>query len=107
MFFADTSGDWSPANCKAELCFVSTHFPNLLGSCNQFVRFMVKVSNDFSHFPITELLDETESLAWVEKSFHPKGLNCPGCGATREHARAFRKHKRGVVDYRCANCQRP
>jgi transposase-like protein len=57
-------------------------------------------------FPITELLDETESLAWVEKSFHPKGLNCPGGGATREHAREFRKHKRGVVDYRCSNCQR-
>jgi transposase-like protein len=57
-------------------------------------------------FPITELLDETESLAWVEKSFHPKGLTCPGCGATREHAREFRKHKRGFVDYRCSNCQR-
>ena len=57
-------------------------------------------------FPITELLDETESLAWVEKYFHPKGLDCPGCGATREHAREFRKHKRGFVDYRCSNCQR-
>jgi len=57
-------------------------------------------------FPITELLDEQESLAWVEKYFHPKGLNCPGCGATRERAREFRKHKRGFVDYRCSNCQR-
>ena len=57
-------------------------------------------------FPIAELLDERESLAWVEKYFHPKGLNCPGCGATREHAREFRKHKRGFVDSRCSNCQR-
>ena len=57
-------------------------------------------------FPITELLDETESLAWVETHFHPKGLNCPSCGATRERAREFRKHKRGFVDYRCYNCQR-
>ena len=55
-------------------------------------------------FPIAELLEETESLAWVEKYFHPKGLNCRGCGATREHACEFRKHKRGFVDYRCSKC---
>jgi hypothetical protein len=30
-------------------------------------------------FPITELLDDHESLAWVERHFHPKGLRCPGC----------------------------
>ena len=57
-------------------------------------------------FPIAELLDEMESLSWVEKYFHPKGLNCPGCGATREQAREFRQHKRGFVDYRCYQCQR-
>jgi len=57
-------------------------------------------------FPITELLDEQESLAWVEKYFHPKGLRCPRCGATRDHAREFRRPKRGVVDYRCHDCQR-
>jgi transposase-like protein len=57
-------------------------------------------------FPITELLDDHESLAWVERHFHPKGLRCPGCGATREEAREFRRHKRGFVDYRCHNCQR-
>ena len=55
-------------------------------------------------FPIAELPEETESLAWVEKYFHPKGLNCRGCGATREHACEFRKHKRGFVDYRCSKC---
>jgi transposase-like protein len=57
-------------------------------------------------FPITELLDEQESVAWVEKYFHPKGLHCPGCAATREQAREFRRHERGFVDYRCHNCQR-
>ena len=57
-------------------------------------------------FPITELLEDQESQAWVEKYFHPKGLRCPGCEATREHAREFRRHKRGFVDYRCHNCQR-
>lgn len=57
-------------------------------------------------FPITELLDEHESIAWVEKHFHPKGLQCPGCGASRQEAREFRKHKRGFVDYRCRHCER-
>ncbi|MGH7960364.1 MAG: transposase [Candidatus Binatia bacterium] len=56
--------------------------------------------------PITELLDEHESLVWIEKHFHPQGLRCPGCGATKEEAREFRTHKRGGVDYRCPNCQR-
>jgi transposase-like protein len=57
-------------------------------------------------FPISELLDERESQAWVEKHFHPKGLRCPGCGATPEQAREFRRHKGGLVDYRCHHCQR-
>jgi transposase-like protein len=57
-------------------------------------------------FPITELLDEQESSMWVEKHFHPKGVQCPGCGATRQEAREFRRHRTGVVDYRCHNCQR-
>jgi hypothetical protein len=56
--------------------------------------------------PITELLDEQESVAWVEKYFHPKGLCCPGCGAPLEHAREFRRPKRGFVAYRCHPCQR-
>ena len=56
-------------------------------------------------FPITDLLDDQGSLAWEEKYFHPKGLRCPGCGATTQQAREFRTPKRGVVDYRCHNCQ--
>ena len=57
-------------------------------------------------FPLTELLDDCASIAWVEKHFHPKGLCCPGCGAKREEAREFRKHERGFVDYRCLHCHR-
>jgi transposase-like protein len=57
-------------------------------------------------FPITELLDAQESLAWVETHFHPKGLRCPRCGASKQEARKFREHKRGFVDYRCQSCQR-
>ena len=57
-------------------------------------------------FPITELLDEQESQAWMENYFHPKGVHCPRCGATRAEAREFRMPKRGFVDYRCHHCQR-
>jgi transposase-like protein len=57
-------------------------------------------------FPITDLLDDQESLGWVEKYFHPHGLRGPGCGATTQQAREFRTHKRGFGDYRCHNCQR-
>jgi transposase-like protein len=57
-------------------------------------------------FPITDLLDDQESLEWVGKYFHPKGLRCPGCDATPQRAREFRTHKRGFVDYRCQKCQR-
>ncbi len=57
-------------------------------------------------FPITDLLDEQESIKWVEKYFHPKRLHCPDCGATTRQARQFRTPKRGFVDYRCQKCQR-
>jgi transposase-like protein len=58
-------------------------------------------------FPLLDLLDDQESRAWVEKYFHPKGLRCPGCGATTQQAREFRTHKRGFVDYRCQKCPSP
>lgn len=56
-------------------------------------------------FPITDLLDEQESDKWVKKYFHPNGLRCPGCDATTRYARPFRTLKRGLVDYRCRQCQ--
>ncbi len=56
-------------------------------------------------FLITDLLDEQESIEWVEKYFHPHGLRCPSCDALPEHARHFRTRKRGFVDYRCRDCQ--
>lgn len=57
-------------------------------------------------FPITELLDEQESMVWLERHFHPKGLQCPRCGAAKHEARKFREHKSGIVDYRCYHCHR-
>jgi transposase-like protein len=56
-------------------------------------------------FPIAELLDEQQSIEWVEKYFHPKRLRCPGCDATTKSARESRTRKRGLVDYRCRKCQ--
>jgi len=56
-------------------------------------------------FPITDLLDERESIAWVKKYFHPTGLRCSGCGATTAQAHQFRVRKRGLVDHRCQHCQ--
>ena len=57
-------------------------------------------------FPITDLLDEQESIEWMKIYFHPNGWRCPGCQATTEQARVFRLRKRGLVDYRCQLCQR-
>jgi transposase-like protein len=57
-------------------------------------------------FPITELLDEQESLVWLERHFHPTGLQGPRCGAAKQEARKFREHKSGIVDYRCYHCHR-
>ena len=56
-------------------------------------------------FPISELLSVAESTAWLEQHFHPQGLCCPHCGATREQARPFRTTKRGLPDWRCRCCQ--
>lgn len=55
-------------------------------------------------FPITNLLSDEASIAWIERHFHPKGLRCPGCGAKKEKARIFRQRRRGTVDYRCLEC---
>lgn len=57
-------------------------------------------------FPITDILSESESIAWIERHFHPQGFVCPACGAGRDQARVFRQAKRGTVDYRCRQCDR-
>jgi transposase-like protein len=57
-------------------------------------------------FPITELLSDEASSAWIEKHFHLKGLRCPNCGAGKHQARLFRQRQRGTLDYRCRECGR-
>ena len=56
-------------------------------------------------FPITDLLSHEQSVAWLETHFHPEGLRCPSCGASREQARPFRTTQRGLLTYRCKCCQ--
>lgn len=57
-------------------------------------------------FPIIDLLDLDESVAWLESHFHAEGLKCPHCQAGQEQARFFRvNHGSGLPVYRCRSCQ--
>lgn len=58
-------------------------------------------------FPIIDLLDEDESIVWLEQHFHPDGgMRCPHCGAERDTARFFRPNTgSGLPVYRCKACQ--
>jgi transposase-like protein len=56
-------------------------------------------------FPITELLDYENSVEWILKHFHPKGLKCPKCQHTVEQARKFRRTQTSELEvYRCKHC---
>jgi transposase-like protein len=52
-------------------------------------------------FPITELLDDSHCLLWLERHLHPNGVTCPHCGSTA--GRLFRQ-QRYVPAYRCRTC---
>jgi transposase-like protein len=51
-------------------------------------------------FPITELMDDAECLAWLERYLHPDGFVCPHCGSSER--RLFRPQR--VPAYRCRAC---
>jgi transposase-like protein len=53
-------------------------------------------------FPITELLDDSICLIWLERHLHPNGLSCPRCGS-RER-RLFRPQAHFPA-YRCRGCE--
>jgi len=56
-------------------------------------------------FPITELLDYENSVEWILKHFHPKGLQCPNCDSPIEQSREFRRTKSSdLLVQRCLNC---
>jgi hypothetical protein len=42
-------------------------------------------------FPMTELLDDSLCMIWLERHLHPDGLKCPHCGSTDR--RLFRQQK--------------
>ncbi len=57
-------------------------------------------------FPIIDLLDNDQCVAWLEQYFHPSGLHCPHCHAPRDDARLFRINSgSGLPVYRCHHCQ--
>jgi transposase-like protein len=56
-------------------------------------------------FPITPLLDQPACEAWLEQHFHPHGLRCPRCQASKDTAFRFRQTaKSRLTTYRCAQC---
>ncbi|MGZ9223043.1 MAG: transposase [Anaerolineales bacterium] len=56
-------------------------------------------------FPITELLDNENSVEWILRHFHPKGLKCPKCQQTIEQARKFRHTQTSKLEvHRCKDC---
>jgi transposase-like protein len=52
-------------------------------------------------FPITELLDDSVSLRWLERHLHPDGLHCPRCRST---ARRLFRAQGYFPAYRCRAC---
>ena len=57
-------------------------------------------------FPIIDLLDDDQSIAWVEQHCHPRGQLCPHCQAPRADARFFRiKSGSGLPVWRWHPCQ--
>ena len=57
-------------------------------------------------FPIIDLLDNDQCVAWLEQHFHPTGLRCPHCHAPPGEARLFRINTgSGLPVYRCHRCQ--
>jgi transposase-like protein len=52
-------------------------------------------------FPITELLDDSSCLIWLERHLHPDGFACPHCH--RPEPRLFRQQG-DFPAYRCRVC---
>lgn len=52
-------------------------------------------------FPISELLDASICMIWLERQLHPQGFSCPHCGSTDR--RLFRQQKHFPA-YRCRDC---
>lgn len=56
-------------------------------------------------FPIIELLDYENSVAWILKHFHLAGLKCPRCEQGVKSARKYRRTQVSqLIVYRCNHC---
>jgi hypothetical protein len=53
-------------------------------------------------FAISELLDESGGVRWLERYLHPQGLACPHCGG---HERWLFREEGYFPAYRCKACQ--
>jgi transposase-like protein len=55
--------------------------------------------------PITKLLDYENSVEWILKHFHPKGLKCPKCQKGMDQSRKFRYTQTSELEvHRCKHC---
>jgi len=52
-------------------------------------------------FPITELMDDSLCLIWLERHLYPNGWKCPHCGS---HNRRLFRAKQTFPAYRCRDC---
>ena len=52
-------------------------------------------------FPITELLDDSVCLIWLERHLHPDGFTGPHCESTKRRLFRYQGH---FPAYRCRDC---
>jgi transposase-like protein len=58
-------------------------------------------------FPLLEITDDALAEEWLQKYFHPTGLQCPRCRARVIRARGFgQTHRSHVPRYRCREWDR-
>jgi hypothetical protein len=62
---------------------------------------MIWYHADMIDFPMTELLDDSICLIWLERPLHPEGFACPHCH--RPEHRLLRPQG-AVPAYRCRAC---
>ena len=55
-------------------------------------------------FPITDLLDQQESYAFLLRAMHPKGLECPHGHPLLPDQAPHERHRDPIFDYRCRAC---
>lgn len=54
-------------------------------------------------FPVLELMNPDACYQFLLDTFHPDGLNCPGCRRSDALSIHHRRHQ-PVLDYRCRHC---